>query len=270
MGIGISVALLGLVAPAAGSEAPPPAVTPGDEAELWDSSVIQAEQLTELLEFPPVPRELIEASSQIMEIYGGDERLSTVEVSKDRSRAMAYWHGILPERLALIAEKHGIEIIQTPYLPGELRELSGRLLADGPGGVDITSVAVRPDGTGLDVTITPPHSRALLNELNDGTLREAISRFAGVPVEVIGLEEVASATERQYDTYVLGGARIGCFSLQEYTVHNRCTSGFAVHRHLPGGSTWYGSATAAHCGNAGSGWIIARGTWPNSLYDVQL
>lgn len=256
----IAIAML-----AAGIAAAAPAAAAGAgglDPAPWPQAEISTpdgpdESLLDELALPPVSSSTVEAATAIKEQFGEDDRFSAIEVSRDRSTTTVFWHGEPTVALEAAASSAAFKIEDTAYLPGELRREASDLLEQGVGGLDLTSVAIPADASGLDVTVAQPDARART------AIPSELESNNGTTIRVIGTEAPVASSEREYDTYLMGGSRIMQFVPATSQITGRCTSGFAAHRHLPDGTKAYALITAAHCGPANSTWIIARGSWTN-------
>jgi len=198
---------------------------------------------------PSVPADLMTWATATQAALVDEAAFLTVRISDDRESAQVFWHGDpTPELTAVLEEApttYGIEITQTAYLPGDLREAARELLATGSiSGQEVTATWPNPDGTGVSATIAPPAGRQARLALP--------SEIDGIPLDV-SQGDVTEARGRQDDDLHLGGARINRVG------GGACTLGFAASSPTIGD----GGIFASHCGNPLDQWArpSATGTW---------
>ncbi|NDO91446.1 hypothetical protein [Cellulosimicrobium composti] len=251
---------LAFVAPASADDRDEaaPTILPGpvsSEAPRSDDAYPEADLLT----LPVVDDQMQQDAVMMAERLEGHDRLASVGISLDRSTIEVYWYGEEQTDLNRVLDEVSspVALRSSTYSPKELREAS-RALLDGTAGVDVAGVALRADGSGLEVTLSPSAGPAARSAV--AAKQDAVSRVAGVPVE---FEEMPTALQsRQSDTYHFAGARIHKFSNNQIT--SRCTSNFAAIRPSENNKKYL--LTAAHCANVGDTWVVHDGVAGSNSY----
>lgn len=193
---------------------------------------------------PAVPAELMEWASDTQNNLSNLDSFSTVRLSDDRTGAEIFWHGEETDELqSALAEASGdfwVEVQQTKYEPGILREEALKLLEAGSlEGAEITSTWANPDGSGISATVAPGVGA---QKRGEGT-----TEINGVPLTVT-VEGLEPAAGRLNDNYHFGGSR-----LINATQGNGCSLGFAVA--LPNSPSTNGGMFAAHCTDINDQWV---------------
>lgn len=243
----------------AGSTPEPPTIhdqrphVPPDSA---DTGAVRFEELA----LPIVPDEMLTEAAALHESLEGHRQLGSVGISEDRKYIEVYWHGDRPEALkdAVEAMTTTVEFTSTDYEPGLLRDVASDLIS-GEAGVDVASVAIASDGSGLAVSLREDRSVRGASPSKTGE-QDAVREFAGVPVDFVPAPE-AAATSRQSDTAGMGGARIWRYDNGRIT--GACTTAFAI---VHPDSLRKGLLTAAHCSDIGARWVVHDGVDGSSSY----
>lgn len=233
-----------LVGPAAAAD-PGPSPLPlldGDPAPVArDRSEADEAALT----LPIVSEEMAQLASDVVEQFTEHPDFAAVEVTEDRSRVVVHWFGepsAEVEHLVAGSDDVAVEFAPVQYRPAELRTAAESLLAD----ASVASVSVRPDASGLDVSVRADDPA--------GTRRGAAidwSARAGFPVDVDQQAPEPAATRQNDLNYHLGGARI--YRFEDPFLRGGCSSGFAVVR--ASDPSQQGMVLAAHCGSLGSNFV---------------
>jgi hypothetical protein len=237
---GLIMVVAAAIASTAFSSAPAVGDTPSDQELLPDVPTRTALDTA----LPPVSAELMDWASATQEELSGLDEFSTVRLSDDRTGAEIYWHGqetpALDEALDEVPAGYWVDVAQTTYLPGALRDAAESLLAEGVlGGMPVTSTWANPDGSGVSAT--------LATDTENAARRTSPTATHGFPLTVTA-EELAPAVGRQNDNYHMGGSR-----LRNATAGNGCTLGFAVA--LPGDPATQGGMFASHCTAINDRWV---------------
>ncbi|WP_307480242.1 hypothetical protein [Microbacterium trichothecenolyticum] len=143
---------------------------------------------------PPVTSEMVEMTTKIDSLYEGDPRYSAVEFTKDRSLTIVWWHGEVPAELESIvaSAEVPIEVRQTAYLPGDLRDAVQTVLAsDQAAAAGVLGGGRAADGSGIELTLAPSGSDRASNTVEDRL--ESVSEF---PVAIIH-EDITPLTPRR-------------------------------------------------------------------------
>lgn len=242
----------------------------GGDATISTLAAGQSNDLLEQLVLAPVPRATIDAATAITNTYADDDRFASVEVSRDRTSVVVHWHGDAPAALEAIAPEAGFAVQQTEYVPGELRRAAEQLLGSETTSGEVVTTAVRPDGSGIDVMLdasTMVSARG--SAASAGAIEADLGVVTGFPVAIVDSATIDEAS-RQWDQYAMGGSRIFKWNLNTGQVGGRCSSSYAMHRHLGDGSQLWSTSTAAHCGVVGDNWAAYQGVWPNAITNALL
>jgi hypothetical protein len=246
-----------------------------DTADARDTTIStlaagQSNDLLEQLVLAPVSSATIEAATAITDFYADDDRFASVEVSHDRTSVVVHWHGETPDALEAIATEAGFTVQDTEYVPGDLRSAAEQLLGTETASGEVVTTAVRPDGSGIDVMLdTSTMASARGSASSVGAVEADLAVTTGFPVAIVESATVEEAS-RQWDTYAMGGSRIFKWNLNTGQVGGRCSSSYAMHRHLGDGSQLWSTSTAAHCGVVGDNWAAYQGVWPNEITNALL
>lgn len=203
---------------------------------------------------PPVTGEMVDISTKIDGLYEDDPRYSAVEFTKDRSLTIVWWHGEVPAELESIVASTELpmEVRQTPYLPGDLREAVQTVLgSDEATAAGVLGGGPAADGSGIELTLAPSDA-ARSSNIAEARL-ESVSEY---PVAITH-EGVTPLNNRQFDTYGLGGSKMTRYD--GVFLQNSCSTGFPVRR-ISSNPVQYGLMTADHCGDVGSQWVIDDGS----------
>lgn len=122
------------------------------------------------------------AGSALAQALDGRSEHASVGLDDTGAGLVLYWHGEPPaSELAALASTYpdvSVEVRTTDYLPGDLRVLASELLStEQSAGVGM--VAVRNDGSGLDVGVHPDRTSETLDEI-----ATRLTASTGVPVAV--------------------------------------------------------------------------------------
>lgn len=202
----------------------------------------------------PVTREMVEITTKIDGLYEGDPRYSAVEFTKDRSLTIVWWHGEVPAELESIvaSAELPIEVRQTAYLPGDLRDAVLTVLAsDEAAAAGVLGGGPAADGSGVELTLAPSVSARVSKIVEDRL--ESVSRY---PVAITH-EDITPLNNRQFDTYGFSGSKMTRYD--GVFLQNSCSTGFPVRR-TSSNPVQYGLMTADHCGDVGSQWVIDDGS----------
>lgn len=230
-------------APWSGQEAP--FVAEGESVIAPDASGEDSEQLA----LPAVPKEMNDLAASLSEQYGTDPQFSAVEVTRDRTQVIVYWHGEITTELARdTSTVPSVEVVieQTEFMPGELRDAARRLVESD---ARVASAAALYDGSGIRVSLDEVSGPSAQRSA-EPTLQERLQNEAHFPLTFDNdVPQAAFDNARLSDiSYHLGGAR-----LTSWNTGAGCTSGFTVVKDNDASAR--GLMFAAHCGAVGEQWV---------------
>lgn len=189
--------VLMLVAPTAGTAG-------GDSAYVVEGLPVgdPSESLTaspdeSALTSPPVTGEMVSLNEEIESQYGNDPRYSAVEFTRDRSRTIIWWHGDVPDELQRIIASSTVpvELRQTDYLPGDLRDAVQKILdSDEAAVAGVIGGGPAADGSGIELTLAPANDAWSVRSMESGLRR--VTRY---PISITR-ENIVSLSNRQFDT----------------------------------------------------------------------
>lgn len=215
----------------------------------------------EVLSLPLIPDDLMTAAAELTQTFDGHRQLGSVGISEDRTAIEVHWHGDTHELDPVVGLMSAqVAIREARIEPGLLREVADSLIR-GDAGVQISSVVIEPDGSGLQVSVKAAADPARLGQGHAAREQASVREFAGVPVEFVASPEPADATSRQSDFAGMGGARI--WQYHDGRIVNACTTAFAVIRP---DSLKKGMLTAAHCSDIGARWAVHNGVPGSNSY----
>lgn len=119
------------------------------------------------------------ASDAIYDRYGADPRFGTLALAEGGTGLVLYWHGDAPDDLAELAGDTAVEVVQTPYLPADLRAAVLALFESGTAHGPVTMGGPSVDGSGIEIGIEKE-----LTPSQEERLGESLSDEVGVPVVV--------------------------------------------------------------------------------------
>ena len=121
----------------------------------------------------------VTASDAIYDRYGADPRFGTLALAEGGAGLVLYWHGDPPDDLAELAGETAVEVVQTPYLPADLRAAVLALFESGTAHGPVTAGGPSVDGSGIEISIEKE-----LTPTQEERLGESLSDEVGVPVDV--------------------------------------------------------------------------------------
>ncbi|MBN0041708.1 hypothetical protein JN535_16220 [Cellulosimicrobium cellulans] len=129
----------------------------------------------------PAPRtdDSATTSDAIYDRYGADPRFGTLALAEGGTGLVLYWHGDAPDDLAELAGDTAVEVVQTPYLPADLRAAVLALFESGTAHGPVTMGGPSVDGSGIEIGIEKE-----LTPSPEERLGESLSDEVGVPVVV--------------------------------------------------------------------------------------
>jgi hypothetical protein len=227
---------------------PSPQPAPPDKTQVKgpNPGISDVESLT----LPMVSEEMSRLASELTKNFEHDPQFASSEVPPDRDRVIVHWHGAQSAGLSRLLSGHAstpVEVRQTKFLPGMLRQRASQLAATD---ADVHSYGINYDGSGLKVSVSTDGA----NGNSELELGRKYERQLRVPVKVnIGGRPQPAAETRQFDRgWHLGGARIYDWG----SSGTACTSGFAV---VKNGTTEQGTMFAAHCARNSVQWTAWDG-----------
>lgn len=211
-----------------------------------------------LLTLPAIPDEIMAEASRIAERFEDDPQVASVGISLDRSQIEVYWFGeVTPELDNVVASSESsVAVLDSTYSPKLLRDTATQLL-NGDAGTPVSSVTIKADGAGLEVSLTATRSTPL-RSTPIVAAQQQVADFAAVP---ISFEAAPQSASRQSDTNHIGGARI--YQYEPGKILNSCSTAFAAIEPQSGKKYML---TAAHCGQIGSTWVVPDGVAGSNTY----
>lgn len=202
----IAVAALALGATPALATGWVPDVEPVDSREPTSLEETAAPQDEEKLTLPPASTAMLEEATAIEAKFADHEQFNTVEINPDRTRLIVWWHGAADAELQLFLDRQSVPVSveQTQFLPGEIKA-AAKTLVDQFETTDVTSSYVTKEGDRIKVTLGSSSDTGSKQSRAESELTSK----AGYPVEIeVGAGIAPASLARQYDTFVLGGAKI--------------------------------------------------------------
>ncbi|WP_448061796.1 hypothetical protein [Cellulomonas hominis] len=196
--------------------------------------------------------EMARLASDLTETFGEDPDFASAEVTRDRSKVIVHWYGQPSddvEQVVDAADGVTTEFAPVAYRPGDLRDAASAVFAEYP---QVASVSVRPDASGLDISV-----RADTSTTAPRSAAPDWAAITGFPVSVDRGAPEPAMTRQNDINYHLGGARI--YRFEDPFIRSGCTSGFAVVR--ASDTSQQGMMLAAHCGSVGAQFITSDGTF---------